>query len=650
MFRDTNKTILQPSAFAMVGIFRKMIIDLFQSRESTLKLVLLLVIAAFSVYFGFVHFTALESVEFIKHTGYYFMMAALLAFAFELVSAVRQERKQILNWLRNNLRWPFWLLLLVLTTYLWISQPLGFKVVMDEVNLLGTSMYLHLDNKAMSILRGYELNGSFLPLGGFVDKRPLFFPFLVSILHDATGYRPENAFYLNLVLIPLTLTASYVLGIFLCKVRQGGLLAMLLVACFPMFNQVSHGGGFETLNYFVIVIVAICGCLYLRSSSQTSLSLLCLTVVILANVRYESVLFVFPVALLIVLGWCRKRKVIFSRGLFLAPILLMPVPMLQRVFEMDPKHSWQLSSKEGAVEPFGLEYFARNLDQAITFFFDYTHSLPNSIFLSLFGVVGTALFILMLYRSVRESKPLDPASVSVGLVSVGVVGLMLLLLLYFWDFDDVVTRRLALPILFLMIFPGVAAFGAQSKPKVFFNWMIGLACIALVIEVAPRQAKNMYTNEYIPAQVINWKQEFAQQHEGKNILVIDVPGVWMINKVAAITKNRAINNKELLKFHLENETFDHIYVSEIFTKDFRDSVLRGGKLARLDNSFTLEPVVSRTFNGIIFARISEVVDVDVEFPTHLSEQFEQVDAEGLSRFERLAYQARIQRKLVSLLP
>ncbi|MGB0416131.1 MAG: hypothetical protein ACPGKS_04735 [Coraliomargarita sp.] len=634
----------------MMGIIRTMIANLLRSREGCLRLALLVVVAAFSIYFGFVHFTALDSVEFVKHTGYYFMMAALLTFGFEAAFAIRRERHKLLAWLREQLGWPFWLLLIALTLYLWISQPIGFKVVMDEVNLLGTSMYLHLDNKAMSILRGYELNGSFLPLGGFVDKRPLFFPFLVSFLHDATGYRPENAFYMNLALIPLTLTATYVLGVLVSRERQGGLLAMVLVACFPMFNQVSHGGGFETLNYFVILLVALCACFYLQAPSRVSLSLLCLSLVILANVRYESVLFVFPVAVLILIGWFRSREVILSRGLLLTPILLMPVPMLHRVFEIDPKHSWQLNSKEGAVEPFGTEYFARNLDQAITFFFDYTHSLPNSVFVSLFGMVGSIFFVLMLYRSIRESKQLNPACVSVAIVGLGVVGLMLLLLLYFWDFDDVVTRRLALPILFLMIFPGVAAFGAQAQRKLFFNWLLAFAFISLVIEVAPRQAKNMYTNEYIPAQVINWKQEFAQQQEDKNILVIDVPGVWMINKIPAITKNRAINRKELIKFHLENETFDHIYVSEIFTKDFRDGVLRGGKLARLDTSFTLEPVASRTFNGIVFARISEIVDVDVEFPQELAERFEEIDAEGLSRFERLEYQSRTQRKLAALLP
>src|SRR5690349_11630980 len=78
-----------------------------------------------------------------------------------------------------------------------IHEAYGFKILMDEMMLLGTSMGLHFDKHPLVAVRGHDLQGAFQLLDGQLDKRPLFQPFLVSTLHDLTGYRPENVFVLN---------------------------------------------------------------------------------------------------------------------------------------------------------------------------------------------------------------------------------------------------------------------------------------------------------------------------------------------------------------------------------------------------------------------------------------------------------------------
>ena len=74
------------------------------------------------------------------------------------------------------------------------DETFGFKIVMDEIMLLGTSMSMHLDRTVLTPVRGNDIQGTFVILDGLMDKRPLFFPFLASLLHDLTGYRPANAF------------------------------------------------------------------------------------------------------------------------------------------------------------------------------------------------------------------------------------------------------------------------------------------------------------------------------------------------------------------------------------------------------------------------------------------------------------------------
>ncbi|WP_309386950.1 glycosyltransferase family 39 protein [Cerasicoccus frondis] len=602
-----------------------------------------------ALYFGFFHFSAVNSVVLMKHYGYYFMLASVLAFCAASFMAVRSNRTELCSWLKANFRWQFFFTLTTLTLYLWFSQELGFKVLMDEINLLGTSMRLHYDNVAMSPLRGYEINGVFLPLDyGFVDKRPLLFPFLVSLIHDATGYRPENGIYFNLALIPITLSLVYTLGLIFTN-RLGGLLSMILLASFPMFNLCCHGGGFEGLNLFLILLTMLSSYLYLRRPEPNTLSLLCLSTVLLANVRYESVLFILPVAFVIALGYLREKKIIFSAGLFATPILLLPVPLLHRVFDITPEASWQLVSKDAQVA-FGLEYLPRNAIQALAMFLDTSHQQPTSPFLAIFGAIGVILLLFITLRDVKNPGPLSAARVTLLSGCIGVGALMLLLLFYFWDFDDVVTRRLALPIVILMIFPGVSAIGSLFKSEVAMRLAIALALLVLLVKVVPRNAKDIYTKEYIPGQVIQWKKDFIKDHADEYNLVIDSPGFWITHEVSAIARERALNKKELLKFHLKNRTFDNILVVENYNKDIWQGVLRGGDDSRISDEFKTEVVDEKIFNGVVLVRIVRVLDIDVELPETLQQEAQEFEMKDLNRDDILEFQKIQQVRLSDLLP
>jgi hypothetical protein len=68
-----------------------------------------------------------------------------------------------------------------------IHESYGFKILMDEIMLLGTSMGMHFDKHPLYPIRGHDLQGAFQLIDGRLDKRPLFQPFLVSTLHDLTG-------------------------------------------------------------------------------------------------------------------------------------------------------------------------------------------------------------------------------------------------------------------------------------------------------------------------------------------------------------------------------------------------------------------------------------------------------------------------------
>src|SRR5690606_25336342 len=108
-------------------------------------------------------------------------------------------------------------------------------------------------------------------------------------------------------------------------------------------------------------------------------SLLVLGTILLAQSRYESVLFVGSTAAVIVAGWYRAGRIIITWPAVLAPLLLVPYALQNRFLSASPV-LWQLA--EGQTSRFSLEYLPGNLAGAWEFFFNRGPGIANSWYLS----------------------------------------------------------------------------------------------------------------------------------------------------------------------------------------------------------------------------------------------------------------------------
>ncbi len=113
------------------------------------------------------------------------------------------------------------------------AEPPWIQILADEVLLLGTSMGLHYERVAAYPVRATDVQGPFLILDHVLDKRPLLFPVLAASIHDLTGYRPENVFYLNMGLAGIFLAVAYLLGVNAGRGRWPG---MSLSSSLPAFH------------------------------------------------------------------------------------------------------------------------------------------------------------------------------------------------------------------------------------------------------------------------------------------------------------------------------------------------------------------------------------------------------------------------------
>ncbi len=366
------------------------------------RLWLFLLSGALAVVLGFFAIPGYAAINLVSETGYWFELVAFVLFLRALWLTFRDDLRSI-HWRR--LDWASVAVVALAGIILLVHETFGFKIIMDEIMLLGTSMSMHFDKVVLTPTRGNDVQGAFVILDGIMDKRPLFFPFLVSLLHDLTGYRPANAFVLNGILTFILLGLTYVCGRMLAG-RRAGWLGVLLLAGLPLLGQNATGGGFELLNIVMILATLLLGARFVQKRDEASFTALCFSTLLLGQVRYESLIYLLPVAILILWVWYDERRVILSWPVIFAPLLLLPYPLQHHIFELRTT-AWQMGSEVGdksnATVPFSLSYIPDNIYHAMKFFFARATDQPNSLTLSILGWIAVAFFLLFAVKSAADA-------------------------------------------------------------------------------------------------------------------------------------------------------------------------------------------------------------------------------------------------------
>lgn len=216
------------------------------------------------------------------------------------------------------------LVLLVVT----LSPPV-MRVQFDETSLVSVSWGMHAQRAAVLTTAAVPFDGEMLGLESTVDKRPPLFAFLVSVVHDVTGYRPGNAFLVNAALLGILLAMVH------AAVRRrlglpAAFAAQLLLVAVPLLDVVATSAGFELLAVVLLVGTVLAGLDCARAPDPVRQAWLLANCLLLANARYESL-----VAAVVVFGLVLRRT--RGRGLgdgrcrwllALAPGLLTPLVFL----------------------------------------------------------------------------------------------------------------------------------------------------------------------------------------------------------------------------------------------------------------------------------------------------------------------------------
>lgn len=569
-------------------------------RDFRIGLLALSVLAA--VLLGFVFVGDRTAIDLVSATGFWFVLAAFAIFCWALWQSFRAQIMGF-DWRRLD-----WLSLFVIGlggTLLLVHEAFGFKIVMDEIMLLGTSMSMHFDKTVLTPVRGNDIQGTFVILDGMMDKRPLFFPFLVSLLHDITGYRPANSFVLNGILTFIFLALVNHVGRLLAG-RTAGWIGVALFAGLPLLAHNATGGGFELLNLVMILGTLLLGARLIERRDDAAMTAFCFSALLLAQVRYESVIYLLPVAGIVVWLWWREGRLILPWPVLLAPLLMVHYPLQHRIFDLRAS-AWELGSRPGSTTPFSPSYIADNLSHALAFFFGRAADQPNSLLLSALGVIAVPFFALAVLKWMRALDRETPITVATTFFAVGFAAQFALMMCYFWGkFDDPVIRRLSLPT-HLGLVLAVLAVLPQLASAVVMRGVLAVAVIAVVSLGVPSMAAHAYSQEYLPGRETAWRRTFIAEQPRRDYLMIDNDSIlWIAHQVSSTPVFQAQRRRESLVFHMRNRTFSDIYVFQRYNIDAESGQMTLRKGDDLGPDYVLETVREERLQTLTLTRISRV--------------------------------------------
>lgn len=488
------------------------------------------------------------------------------------------------------------------------SDEFGHKILFDEYVIQGTAWHLHAAKEVGAPVRAYDIAGTWTAIDTYLDKRPYFFAFLLSLWHDLSGYRVTNVFFLNTVLAAACIGLTGWVALALTRRRAAAALAMVLLATIPLFGQNATGAGLETLNLTMIVAVAAAGILCLRAPHEPDRqSLLVIAAVLLAQSRYESVLFVVPVAAIVLIAWRRAGRVVLPWPVIVAPLLLVPYAWHSRVVDANPQ-LWELRAGESAR--FGWRNVSGNLEGAWEFFRSVSPEQPGSLAVVLLGFAGAASLVGLILRGRRVVA--SPEASAVAWIGLGVAGHFCVLLFYYWArFDEPVTARFALPsLLMLSLLAAVAVRILSDRGWPVSRLAFGIWALWLVVIAGPVYAQRLYASRNLVLQEVEWELAEVRSRPGP-VLVLTSKATLphLLHRVPALHLSLARLRGAEIAWHLERGTFREVLVSQVIRPTTAEGDAAVDPADHLPESFRLEPIERKRF-GARWVRLSRLVSVE----------------------------------------
>lgn len=356
-----------------------------QKIKTSKSIKILFIISILAVYFGFFAFDSAQMENFYINYAHFFVGICLSIWIYK--SSQLFSKCVIFNFIKNNKYSLFFSFFLVII--LFSSCKSDLRMLADETNLIGTSKGIFNYNKSILDLAQIKINDDYYLLKSKIDKRPLLYPFLLSIIHNIIGYSINNSYILNgicafIILIIFNYLLNKQLGNFY------GYISMFIVCSFPIFILCVTSSGFEVFNIYGAFIYFLAIYVFSKHNTAKYAEFLVYTSILFGYTRYEEAIFIFFT--IIYVAYCLKKDEYnkFSIFFIIFPLLCLPIAWLNRTTYLNSNFEFGDNAKI-----FSIEYFISNFTHSIKFFLGLNsdYGMNKIIFL-----LSIAMLIILLIK------------------------------------------------------------------------------------------------------------------------------------------------------------------------------------------------------------------------------------------------------------
>ena len=517
------------------------------------NLILIAVALAVTLAGGFLP-TPRQAQGLFAHGAYYFLLVLVAAWTLKILSLYGHHLKQ---W--RPPRVAALILAAALTVLIFIHSPPRFKILADESNLMGVSMMLHSKRMAALPIEGFVSDQRQGEIVTIPTKRPLLFPFLVSVIHTLKGYSPANGFLLNFV---VTLAALFVLSLTATRLLSPAMAipATLVMASAPILSFYATGSGFEALNMLFLMLTFMMLIEVVASKGEANrVELLFLTALMLAQCRYESVIVLVLIALVLLrrlIQWGSLKHLSWM-GCFL-PVFLLPILWQRRMF-MGAQMLNRIDHGvlQSQTTPFKWRYLIDNLDDNLFVLLglnpDYGFTFP----MALVALVG----IYSLWRNVLRVRTMRQNSTILATVAASLLALLLIISTFFWgNFGLPEANRMALAFLpFVALAALYVLHQMQPHPRLEFQTVVIVVLVAHLLYFRPYAGNQRLLNGLsLPYEYQRVVSYLRQTYEKKDDLLIiaELPNLYIIQPHSAVNLSHLEKREALIRE--QHDRFAHI--------------------------------------------------------------------------------------------
>ncbi len=532
------------------------------------------------------------------HLSYYIILVLIAAWGFALFY-LWQAKQNTALFLKSH--WQGIAFSFLLTSFIFTSTSQYFRVLSDETNVLSVAKSMTFSKRAENITEGKWYYYTFQPSNTTIDKRPVLFQTFVSVVYAFLGYRVDNAFVLNYFVLWAALFLLYLI-IRSSLAPLWAFAGMLLLMSQPFMCLSATTAGFEVFN-LLFIFASFLGLRYFLINPEHKTFLpLALTLIMLANIRYESCLFFIVVMVVLLLtryvrlDFFKKSTAYALIPFFLLPLIWQRIIYLKEYDTDMPDGSW--------VKAFGIKSVALNAKLFFNYILDLSGKLGFSGATNAIGLIAVLLLAAAIIKRRRFSQKKQQVLFACSVISL----LLLFVVILFYNqarmTQHPLNGRLYMPLLAAFSVLPVYLCAAISNYSARASRFFLAGALGLFIFYHPIAIKDYLSNRLMIIHDYRYELDFFRKHADKNMLIIcGRPGQFVVYNYGAISFETANQEKTTILEQFKNNLFNKIYVIQ----EFNPQTNLPADSSAIDPSYHLRTVEELLSSRKNLIRISEVL-------------------------------------------